>query len=129
MTSTMVANKYPVFTTEISKDDAKFENADEVIAYIKEQVDAHPVAGYISTFDHYTHTTSLPQYGMPSNIVDIKVAIFCFGPEVPMPEIVAARPRSIGVVEEADKFIVTFMDPPAPVLRDVMTSWINGIRK
>ncbi len=129
MTSMLVANKYPVFSTTINKNDARFSGADEIIDYIKEKVETHPIAMYISTFDHYTHTTSLAQYGMPDNVKDIKIAIFCFGPEVPMPEITAARPRSMSIVEENDKFVISFMDPPALALREVMTSWVEGIKK
>ena len=52
-------NKYPVQSLEIAKTQTTFTNVDEVIASIKAKIDAHPVATYIATFDHYSHTKSL----------------------------------------------------------------------
>jgi hypothetical protein len=40
---------------------------------------------------------------------------------------VAVRPRSIGVVELHDKFVVSFMDAPNPQAHDVMVGWVKGI--
>lgn len=54
-----VMEKYPVFTLEVNKNETRHKTIDEILAYLKEQIEAHPVATYIGEFDHYAHTKSL----------------------------------------------------------------------
>ncbi|WP_292664054.1 DUF6858 family protein [Nitratifractor sp.] len=129
MKSMTIKDTYPIQAAEIGKNEARFGTTDEIIAYLKETVEAHPVATYIATFDHYTHTKNLPEHKMDPEIVDVKLIVFCFGKELPIPEMAAVRPRSIAVVEKADAFVVSFMDAPNPVAHDAMTAWVQGIRK
>jgi hypothetical protein len=53
---------------------------------------------------------------------------FCFGKELPVAQLAAVRPRSIAIVEEADKFTITFMDAPNPQAHDAMGNWVKGIK-
>jgi hypothetical protein len=129
MKSMTIKDTYPVQAMEIGKDEAKFTNTNEIVAYIEEKIAVHPVATYIATFDHYTHTKNLPEHEMDEKVIDVKIVVFCFGKELPIPQIAAVRPRSIAVVEEADKFTITFMDAPNPQAHDAMGSWVKGIRK
>jgi len=125
----MTLGQYNIQSMEFGRDEAAFANADEMIAYIKEQVDAHPMARYISTFDHYSHTKALPQGRIADDITDVKMAIFCFGPDISIPQLAGVRPRSISVVEHIDKYTVTFMDAPAPFIQDEMTKWCEALKK
>ena len=129
MKSMTIKDVYPIQAAEIGKEEARFANTDEIIAYLKETIEAHPVATYIATFDHYSHTKSLPEHKMDVAVLDVKLIVFCFGKELPIPEMAAVRPRSIAVVEEADKFTVSFMDAPNPQAHDAMIAWVQGIRK
>ncbi len=129
MMTPMTLGEYNIQTMEFDKSEARFATADEAIAFIKEQVDAHPMAGYIATFDHYTHTKNLPQSRIADDIVDVKMAIFCFGPDISVPQLAGIRPRSISVVEHTDKFTVTFMNAPAPFIQDTMTEWAMQLKK
>jgi len=129
MKSMTIKDTYPVQAAVIGKEEARFSNTDEIIAYLRELIEKHPVATYIATFDHYTHTKNLPEHEMDEKIVDVKLIVFCFGKELPIPQIAAVRPRSIAIVEEADKFTVSFMDAPNPVAHDAMIKWVQGIRK
>ena len=129
MKSMTIKDTYPIQAAEIGKEEARFATTDEVIAYLKEKIEAHPVATYIATFDHYSHTKNLPEHKMDEKIVDVKLIVFCFGKELPIPQMAAVRPRSIAVVEEAEKFTVSFMDAPNPVAHDAMIAWVQGIRK
>jgi len=129
MKSMTIKDTYPIQATEISKDEAKFSNCDEIIEYLKEQIEKHPVAVFISVFDHYTHTKSLPEHKMDDKILDVKLIVFCFGKELPVPEMAAVRPRSIAVVEESDRFVLSFMDAPNPVAHESMTNWVKSIKK
>ena len=129
MMTPMTLGQYNIQTMEIAKDEARFATADEAIALIEEQVNAHPMATYIATFDHYSHTQSLPQGRIAEDITDVKMAIFCFGPDISIPQLAAIRPRSISVVAHPDKFTVTFMNAPAPFLQDIMTGWCAALKK
>ena len=129
MKSMTIKDVYPIQAAVIGKEEARFANTDEIIAYLKETIDAHPVATYIATFDHYSHTKSLPDHKMDEAVLDVKLIVFCFGKELPIPQMAAIRPRSIAVVEEADNFTVSFMDAPNPQAHDAMTDWVRGIRK
>ncbi len=129
MMTPMTLGQYNIQTMDFSKDEARFATADEAVAFIKEQVDAHPIAAYISTFDHYTHTQNLPQHRIADDIVDVKMAIFCFGPDISIPQLAGVRPRSISVVEHTDSFTVTFMNAPAPFIQDTMTAWCEQLKK
>ena len=125
---TTVMEKYPVTTMEITKTETTFKSVDEILVYLKEQIDSHPVATYIATFDHYTHTKSLGENGdISADILDAKNIICCFGKQLPMPVFLAIRPRSIGVAEMNNKFVVSFMDAPNPQAHEVMASWIKSI--
>jgi len=126
MQQILAMGKYPVFTTEISKTQTTFKTVDEIIEYLKTKVDAHPMCGFISIFDHYTHTKSIGGQ-IPADLLDIKNIMFCFGPQVPAPEIVAVRPRSIGVTEKAGSFIVNFMEAPGAMPNQAMIEWVSSI--
>ena len=129
MMTPMTLGQYNLQTMEFPKNEARFDSVDAMIAFLKEQVDAHPVAGYIATFDHYTHTSSLPQHTIAEDIHDAKMVIFCFGPELSIPQQAGMRPRSISVIEQTDSYTVTFMNPPAPALMDIMTAWCEQLKK
>jgi len=129
MKSMTIKDTYPVQAMVLNKEEARFANTDEIVTYIEEKIATHPVAAYISTFDHYTHTKNLPEHEMDEKIIDVKIVVFCFGKELPIPQIAAVRPRSIAIVEEADKFTITFMDAPNPQAHEAMGNWVKGIRK
>jgi len=129
MTETMVMGKYPISELSIAKSDTTFTTADEIIETLKEKIDAHPVAVFIATFDHYAHTKSLGENGMISDdILDAKNIICCFGKALPEANMVAVRPRSIGVVEMKNEFVVSFLDAPNPQAHEVMISWVKSIK-
>ncbi len=127
MTDMTLMEKYPVVVLEIGKDETTFLNVDEILDYLKSKIDAHPIATYIAIFDHYTHTSKLKEGKLSSDILDAKNIICCFGKELPSPFVMAIRPRSIGVAEMADKFVVSFMEAPNPVAQEAMVSWVKSI--
>jgi len=122
-------DKYPVTVLEIAKDETTFKSVDEIIFHLKSKIDTHPVAVYIATFDHYSHTTSLGENGeIASDILDAKNIICCFGKQLPNPILMSVRPRAIGVAEVSDnKFVVSFMDAPNPQAQEAMRLWVNSI--
>jgi len=127
MKQSIVMEKYPVFELDIKKSETTFKTADEIIAYLKEKIDNHPIAVYIATFDHYSHTKSLADGEISSDILDAKNIVCCFGKKLPKANMLAVRPRSIGVAELSDEFVVSFLEAPNPMANDAMESWVKGI--
>jgi len=122
-----VMEKYPVFTLEIDKCETKHTNVDEILAYLKSKIEAHPIAIYIGEFDHYSHTSNLEVGEINPDIKDAKNIICCFGKVLPKAEVLAVRPRSIGVAELSDSFVVSFLEAPNPEANSAMESWVKGI--
>ncbi|MCP3866648.1 MAG: hypothetical protein GY703_00835 [Gammaproteobacteria bacterium] len=129
MKRTLVQETYPVFTLEVDKEETDYDSVDEIIDHLKSCVDAHRVSRFIAVFDHYSHTRELAEGHVDEHILDAKNVVFCFGITLPCPEVMAVRPRSIGVVELADSFIITFMEAPMPVANSAMEAWANTIIK
>jgi hypothetical protein len=127
MKQTVVMEKYPVFEIDIKKDETTFKSVDEIIAYLKDKIESHPVAVYISIFDHYSHTKSLADGKLSEDILDAKNIICCFGKELPKANLLAVRPRSIGVAELKDEFVISFLEAPNPVANSAMESWVKSI--
>jgi len=126
MEKTIFMDKYPVFSLEIKKSETTYTNVDEIIEYLKSLIDKHDVATFISIFDHYKHTTSLGGEINP-DIKNAKNLIFCFGAAIPNTKILAARPRSFGIAELEDSFVVEFLEAPNEKLHNVMEKWANSI--
>ncbi len=127
MKQTVVMEKYPVFELDIKKSETTFKNVDEIMSYLKEQIDAHPIAVYISTFDHYSHTKSLEEGVISDDILDAKNIVCCFGKNLAKANVLSVRPRSIGVAELKDIFVVSFLEAPNPIANEAMESWVKGI--
>jgi hypothetical protein len=120
-------DKYPVNALEIKKEATTFKSVDKILEYLKSKIDAHPVATYIATFDHYAHTTNMEDGVMAKDIFVAKNIICCFGKQLPNPFLMAIKPRSIGVVEMEGKFVVSFMDAPNPQAHEAMVGWVESI--
>ena len=123
-----VLEKYPVFTLVIDKNETSYKSINEIFVYLQTQIETHPIATYIGEFDHYTHTRGLPEGEISAEIIDAKNIICCFGKVLPKPEILAVRPRSIGVAELKDSFVVSFMEAPNPDANAAMQNWVKGIK-
>ncbi len=128
MKKVIFKEKYPIFTTTLSKSNTILKTTDEIIAYLKDRVEKHCIASYITVFDHYTHTKNLDGYSLAEGLLDAKNLIFCFGKEIPTPKILAVRPRSIGVCEFKDKFEICFLEAPKEALQKEMEGWIEELK-
>lgn len=126
MKKTIFMEKYPVYTLEIKKSETTYTKVEEILAYFKELVDAHKIAKYIATFNHYEHTNSLGGE-INDEIKDAQNLIFCFGPAIPNTKILAARPRSVGIAELEDSFIIEFLEAPKEQLNDLMETWAKAV--
>lgn len=128
MKQSIFMEKYPIFTIKISKNESKYNDTDAIIAYLKEQIAADPVASYIGEFDHYAHTTGLGGEINPE-IKAAKMVVFCFGQKLPRAEMMAPRPRSIGVCDMSENFVITFLEAPMYAINETMEGWVRRIKK
>jgi len=128
MKKTIFMDKYPVFSLELDKKEVEQKDVKQIIEYFKDKIESHPIAKFIAIFDHYSHTKNIGGDISPE-ILDAMNIIFCFGQAIPNTKILAARPRSIGVAELEDKFIVEFMEAPKEQMHDLMESWAKSLKK
>jgi len=124
-----VMEKYPVFTLRIEKNETEYQTIDEIFTYLKVQIDLHPIATYIGEFDHYAHTSSLEVGEIAAEIKAAKNLICCFGKVLPKPEVLAVRPRAIGVAELEEAFVISFLEAPNPDANNAMEQWVKSLIK
>lgn len=127
MKKTIFMEKYPVFSLEIAKNETSYVNVDEIISYLKSLIEAHPVATYIALFDHYAHTSAMADSVINPEIKDAKNLIFCFGKQLPSSKILAVRPRSIGVCELENAFVIDFLEVPNEQLHETTEKWVKSV--
>ncbi len=127
MKQIIVMDKYPVFVLEIAKSETNYKNVDEILAYLEKQIRTDSIATYIGIFDHYAYTSNLAEGEISEEIKDAKNIICCFGKKLPKAVILAVRPRSIGVAEMAESFVVSFLEAPNPDANTTMEKWAKGI--
>jgi hypothetical protein len=127
MKQQLLQEKYPVYVLELAKAETPYADTYAILAYLKDRIDKHPVAAYIAEFDHYAHTKALPEGELASGLVAAKNIVFCFGTKLPKPEMLSVRPRSIGVAEYADRFVISFLEAPMPVANEAMEQWVKAL--
>lgn len=129
MKQSLLQEKYPIFTLEVRKDETGFDSVDAIVDYLKQQIEGHRAARFIADFDHYAHTRALPEGQIGDGILAARNLVFCFGLTLPEPGVLAVRPRSIGVAETTNGYLITFMEAPMPVANKAMEEWAKSIRK
>ncbi len=128
MKQSLLQDKYPIFSAEIPKSASRYQTIPELMAHFRRCIDADERVQFISVFDHYAHTQSIggciaPEIKAAQNIV------FCFGLKLPNPLVLAVRPRSIGVADMGDYFVISFMEPPMDVATQAMQAWVQAVRQ
>lgn len=129
MKQTLLNERYPLFVLKLDRNETRFNSIDEICDYFRGCIEAHRCAHFISIFDHYAHTCALPDGHMASEIRAAKNVLFCFGLALPSPEILGLRPRSIGVAELDEQFVISFMETPMPVANAAMEDWALELRQ
>ena len=128
MQQSFTREPYSLFSLEIGKSETTFNSVSQILDHLKSCIEADPAATFIATFDHHTHTSTLPNGQIHEEIGAASNIIFCFGFTLPTPQAMALRPRSIGVVELPESFYITFMEAPMPVANTAMESWARAIQ-
>lgn len=127
MKQSLSRETYPIFSLTVDKSETRFKTVDEIIEYLKEKITGHEIARFIAVFDHYAHTKSLEHGQISDEILDAKNIVLCFGITLPGPEVMAERPRSIGICELKENFFITFMEAPMPVANSAIEGWVKSI--
>ncbi|MBN2768332.1 MAG: hypothetical protein JXQ68_04460 [Campylobacterales bacterium] len=127
MKQKIIMEKYPVYELEIPFNETNFKSVDAIIQHLRSNIEEHPIAIFIAIFDHYAHTTTIESGVVGEGIEDAKNIIFCFGKELKVPEVLAVRPRSIGVAKMQEKFIVTFLEAPNDAINETMEGWAKKL--
>ncbi len=129
MKQTVLRESFPVYVLEIDREETPFESVDAVCGYFRDCIEAHPSAVFIADFDHLRHTRSLPDGRVGEGIRAARNLVFCFGITLPNPQALAMRPRSIGIAETDDGFVITFIESPMPVANAAMEDWALRLRR
>ncbi|MFK5936870.1 MAG: hypothetical protein QM497_00605 [Sulfurimonas sp.] len=120
-------DKYPIHSLEIQKSETTYTSVNEIIEYLQSLILKHPVATFISVFDHYKHTSSLEGATIHPEIKDAQNILFCFGKQLTDRKLLAVRPRSIGVSELENSFEISFLEVPNEQLNSTVQTWVKKI--
>jgi hypothetical protein len=123
----IVYERYPIFTLDVPKSETDLSSIDALAEHFRLKIEAHHFARFIAVFDHYSHTRALAAGEIDPDILDAKNVVFCFGMSIPNPEILALRPRSIGIAELRDRFVISFLETPMPIANAAMERWAHEI--
>ncbi|WP_295888488.1 DUF6858 family protein [uncultured Thiohalocapsa sp.] len=129
MKQTLLQEKYPVFVMELGRDETALTDIDAICGYFRGRIESHRCARFIAEFDHYAHTCSLPEGQVDEAIRAARNIVFCFGIALPSAQVLAVRPRSIGIAETATGFIISFLEAPMPIANAAMEDWAEGLRR
>jgi hypothetical protein len=125
---TLLREGHPIYSLELSREETSYRSVDEIVDYFRRRIDAHRYARFIAVFDHYAHTRAFPEGIIGDGIRAAKNVVFCFGITLPDPHTLALRPRSVGIAETDQGFLVTFMEAPMPLANAAMEDWAKGLR-
>lgn len=128
MKALLFKDEYPISTFTLPKDETSLKTVQSILDTLHTKIDAHPVAAYIGLFNHYEHTHSLTDGEIAADILDAQNILFCFGKELMAAEMLAVRPRSIGIAERQNEFLLSFLKAPNPAANEAMTTWIKSLR-
>ena len=112
-----------------AESETEYKSAQALVDHFKQLVDEHKVTRFIGEFDHYSHTRGLDGGEIADDIIDARNVVFCFGTKLPKAEMLAVRPRSIGIAETETGFIISFMEAPMAIANDTMEAWVKGVVK
>ncbi len=127
MKQVLLQEKFPIFKLEVDKAETQFQSAQQLVDHFKRLVDEHKITRYIGEFDHYSHTKGLEGGEIAAGIIDARNVVFCFGSKLRKAEMLAVRPRSIGIAETETGFTLSFMEAPMAQANDTMEAWVKGV--
>jgi len=128
MRSLHFQDKYPVTVMDLDKEETGFSSAAEIADNLEACIARTPRVQALGRFDHLAHTRAIGGDVVPGMQAAINV-MFCFGHALPNPMVLAVRPRSIGIADMGDRFVISFMDAPMKPANDAMQAWVKALKK
>ncbi len=128
MNQIIFQEKYPIYTLELNKSETTCTNLDDIVTHFKTMIEQTPVVQFIGVFDHYNHTKNTEDGFIDPKIKDARNILFCFGKDIKDPVMLALRPRSMGLVELENSFMIAFMETPNPVANTAMEAWSKALK-
>ncbi|HDP98765.1 MAG TPA: hypothetical protein ENN22_06230 [bacterium] len=122
-----ISGDLPNFLERVIKKKTTIGTLDKLCQYFYDQIEKHPFAKYIGTFDHYSHTAGIEGGIVEKTITAAKVVLFCFGKKLLDPKILSVRPRAIGLCETPTHYVISFLEVPNPSLTETMIKWVDNI--
>lgn len=119
--------KYPITVLDIAKSETTFQTAADIAEYFQGRIADTPRVSYIGCFDHLAHTQAIGGEIAPEITAAVNV-LFCFGHALPNPQVLAVRPRSIGIADLGSHFVISFMDAPMKPANDAMQAWALALK-
>ncbi len=119
--------KYPITVLDIAKAETTYGSVTAIAEYFKACIASTPRVSYIGSFDHHAHTTAIGGE-IASEIQAAVNVLFCFGHALPNAQVLAVRPRSIGIADLGSHFVISFMDAPMKPANDAMQAWVLALR-
>lgn len=130
MRKELFKDQYRLVLAECGKGESGFPSIDAVVDFFRARIEAHPVAVFIAVFDHAAHTRSLGEKGsIAPEIINARHVVFCFGKELESPLVMGVRPRSIGITELDDRFVISFQEAPKPAAQEAMEAWAAAFKQ
>lgn len=126
MKQTLLMEKYPVYDLELAKDETDFQSVEAIVAELKRRIEDTEGVVFIADFDHYAHTRDTGGT-IAEEIKEARNVVFCFGRAIPNPHVLSVRPRSIGVCDLGDRFVLSFLEAPMEVANTAMEGWCKDL--
>ena len=126
MRQQLLQEKYPVFVLELKKSETDLKSVDEIVDALTAEIEAAEKVALIGVFDHFAHTSGIGGEIDPK-IKAAKNVVFCFGFALPNPLVLSVRPRSIGVADVGESFVLSFLEPPMEVATKAMERWCRSL--
>lgn len=127
MKQILLQEKYPIFVLEIGKQETTCCTIDEVVARLRAFIAADSRVAWIAEFDHFAHTQQQGGAIAPE-IAAARNLVFCFGLQLPNPQVLAVRPRSIGIADCGGKYVISFLEAPLRPANEAMGEWTQALR-
>ncbi len=126
MLQKVINEKFPIYYQEILKEKTTYRNIPEIIDALKAALAKNPSSQVIAVFDLHDHVQKRGGK-IADDILGAQTLVFCVANAIPYADIVALRPRSIGVTEFTDRFVLNFLEAPAQPVTDTMLALVGAI--
>ncbi len=126
MEKKIINEEFPIYYKEIAKRDTSYKHIGEIIAALQTRLADNPSAQVIAVFNLYDHVR-MRDGQVADEILGAQNLLFCVANAIPNSDLVALRPRSIGLTEFADRFVLNFMEAPAHPVTETMRTLIEAV--